>query len=121
MRVHTGTQENGLGEKRPCAWVETTRKLFVEGPDLVNGLGSKYFRNAPLEDDEAFDDRPDDLPTSLTQGQILKIYWDELLYRGSGTLWTWTEDVGERRLEHATKWLTELVVGAFPEMEGYFQ
>lgn len=119
MRVHKGTSVNGLGEERPCAWVETSIKLEPEANDLIYGLGSKYFRYETPEDDERDSDRPESLPSELTQAQIVKIYREERDYWGRESLSTWVDGLSEDRFGFATKWLTELVVGAFPEMKEY--
>lgn len=118
MKVHKGIETDRLGRERPYACIETRRAMQPEALDLVTALGSKYFRNATPENDE----RPEDLPTSLTQGQIVKIYWDELLYWGTENLPRWDDGLlDEKYLALARKWLAELVLGAFPEMEGYLQ
>ena len=119
IRVHTGTTTNGRGEKQPCAWVKTVLTLEPEPGDLVNGLGSEFFRNESMDESHYPDTRPESLPESLSQRQILAIYREEFSRYGENALWTWADSIGEARFNHAWKWLTELVVGAFPEMKEY--
>lgn len=118
-RVHIGEVTNELGETRPCAWVETTLTLDPEGRDLLNALGSRYFRDHGLGDDEAPSARPERLPAALSRARTLKIYREELRRYGENALWTWADEMSEGRQRHVEGWLTELVVGAFPEMKGY--
>lgn len=119
IKVHKGHWERENGEKVPAAWVETSLDLEPEVHDLVDGLGSKYFRHEVMDDDTHPSDRPDFLPATLTQRQILKIYRDELLEYGKGYLGLWAEDAGPTRHKQVEEWLVELVVGAFPEMRDY--
>jgi hypothetical protein len=100
-------------------YLETRILLQPTGSDLLYGLGSRYFRDDPQEDDELATDRPDSLPESLTRSQILRIYRDEYSLWGSNNLPTWVDGITyDLRHEMIEKWLGELIVSAFPELEG---
>lgn len=118
ITVHKGTSTDGAGFERPAAWVVTSIRLELEVFDLVRGLGSEYFRNEVTEDDQRDSDRPENLPASLTQAEILKIYREQFSYWGTN-LSTWADDIGEMRTEYAWGWLRDLVTDAFPEMKEY--
>lgn len=119
ITVHRGTSTNGAGVRRPAAWVVTQIPLEPEAHDLMNGLGSKYLRYETTEDDELVGDRPRNLPESLTQREILKIYRDELLRYGEEVLGMWAEEAGIARRKACEGWLMQIVLEAFPEMKGY--
>jgi len=120
MRVRTGFSEYGDGEKRPCAWVKTAVPYEWELDHLVYGLGSRYFRDVVTEDDELLEsDRPEELPESITAAGILGICRDEYREWGTNNISTWTDELSERRMEFAFKWLKALVIEAFPAMKGY--
>lgn len=119
MRVHRGVSESSNGSERPCAWIETSIRLEPEIHDLMLGLGSRYFRNEVIEDDHLEDHRPDNFPVSLTQGEIARIYREEIKLWGESAIWTWSERMSRDRHAHVDGWLTELVVNAFPEMKEY--
>ena len=101
------------------SWVQTNLLLQPTGADLLYGLGSRYFRHEGLEDDELMSHRPDSLPASLSPRKILEIYRDEFRDWGNHGLGTWVDDLrGDERQECAHKWLAELVMEAFPGLEG---
>ena len=100
-------------------YMETRLLLQPGGADLLYGLGSRYFRDDPQGDDEQATDRPENLPESLTRSKILRIYRDEYSLWGSNNLPTWVDGIQyDLRHEMIVRWLSELIVGAFPEMEG---
>lgn len=100
-------------------YVETRLLLQPVGSDLLYGLGSRYFRDDPQDDDELATDRPESLPESLTRSQILRIYRDEYSLWGSNNISTWVDAITyDLRHEMIVKWLGELVTGAFPELAG---
>jgi hypothetical protein len=120
IKVHTGTCEETNGKKRPAAWVVTSVRLELEPNDLIDGLGSKFFRYDIIQDDETERTRPADLPVELSQADILRIYRDEFFAWGK-VIETWGEELDETRHDMAQRWLGELVVNAFPEMKGYLR
>ena len=119
IRVHKGSDELDDGTKVPVAWLNLSIRRQPEPHHLVDGLGSKYFRNRVGRDDERPGDRPEDLPAELSQRQIADIYREEFSHWGTANLGTWSDYLGWDEREQAERWLTELVVGAFPEMKGY--
>lgn len=119
ITVHIGTSENGAGVKRPAAWVKTTILLEPEPHDLMNAVASKYIRHESQDGDEVVGDRPEILPESLTQAQILKAYRDELLHYGDEVMGMWGDEMGTARRAACEKWVYEIVLNAFPGMRGY--
>lgn len=119
IKVRRGEEELSNGRTRPVAWLNLSIPVQPEVHDLVDGLGSRYYRNRIASDDEHFGDRPQELPTELTQHQIASIYREELHHWGKANLATWGDypSLSFDEQEHARKWLTELVVAAFPEMK----
>ncbi|AXH66432.1 hypothetical protein SEA_SATIS_283 [Streptomyces phage Satis] len=119
ITVHRGTSTNGAGVQRPAAWVVTQIVLEPEAHDLVNALGSKYLRYETTEDDETVGTRPRDLPESLTQREILKIYREEILHYGDEVMGMWADEAGTARRAACEEWLKAIVLDAFPAMKGY--
>lgn len=118
-KVHKGYIEGANGREIPTAWVETSLLLEPDVNDLINGLGSKFFRDESIPEEHSMDRRPEDLPEVLTQAQILRVYRNEYSHWGSANLGTWTDFMGAERQECVMRWLTTLVVAAFPEMKDY--
>jgi hypothetical protein len=121
IKVRKGKDELSDGSTRPVAWLNLSILVQPEVHDLVDGLGSQYYRNRLTPDDERQGDRPEELPTELTQRQIADIYREELKHWGTANLATWGDypSLSFNEQEQARKWLTELVVAAFPEMKDY--
>jgi hypothetical protein len=121
IKVRKGAEELENGSIRQVAWLNLTISIQPEAHDLVDGLGSKYYRHRATADDEQPGDRPAELPTELTQRQIADIYREELLHWGTANLATWGDypSLSFDEQEAARGWLTELVVAAFPEMKEY--
>lgn len=119
IRVRTGTSEDPTGRKVPVAWVETAIRLEPEVHDLADGIGSKFLRYEIGHDEDGPGDRPRELPESMTQQEILKLYREEYSYWGEAAISLWGSEMGESRQKACMQWLTELVVAAFPEMREY--
>lgn len=119
ITVHTGVANKGTPRERRSAWVETVIPLQLEARELADGLGSKYLRHETCADDERMTDRPKSLPDLLTQREILRTYREELLHYGEQVLGIWGDEMGLGRRAVCEKWLTALVLDAFPEMKGY--
>jgi hypothetical protein len=119
--VHVGTTTSGAGVTRRVAWVETVIPLQLEARELADGLGSKYLRNEVGEDEDRPGDRPRDLPESLTQREILKIYRDEMLHYGETILGMWGDGMDSVRRDACAEWLMAVILDAFPAMKGYEQ
>lgn len=119
ITVHIGTSRSGDGRVRPAAWVKTSITLEPEPHDLMNGIGSKFLRYETTEDDELVGDRPKNLPESMTQAEILKVYREELLHYGEEVLGMWGNEMGTARRGACEKWIYEVVLDAFPTMRGY--
>jgi hypothetical protein len=119
IKVHEG--EFSDGSTQPVAWLNLSIPVQPEVHDLVDGLGSEYYRHRVASDDERPGDRPVELPTELTQRQIADIYRKELKHWGTANLATWGDypSLSFNEQEQARKWLTELVVAAFPELKDY--
>lgn len=119
IKVRRSEEELPDGRKRPVAWLNLSIPVQPEVYDLIDGLGSRYYRNRATPDDERFGDRPQELPTELTQHQIASIYREELHHWGTANLATWGDcpSLNFDEQEQARKWLAELVVAAFPEMK----
>lgn len=98
-------------------YIITAIRLEPEFDDLYYALGSKFFRDDPIEDDELVSDRPESLPESLSQTEIMDIYRDQFSYWGEANLGRWTDHLPESRHGHIARWLTELVLGAFPDLK----
>jgi len=121
VKVHTGTVTYTSGKEEPVAWLNLTIPVQPQVHDLVDGLGSRYYRYREIPDAERPGDRPHELPEYLTPRQILDIYRSELKHWGTANLATWGEwpSLSFDEQESARKWLAELVVSAFPEMGRY--
>lgn len=119
IAVHKGTYGEGTSQERPSAWVETSLVLEPEAHDFVNALGSRFLRFSVIEDDQRASDRPQDLPESLEQREITKIYREEFRRYGEDYMSTWSDEMGWDRQESCRKYLMEIVLDAFPEMKGY--
>lgn len=119
IRVNKGTYGEGTSQERPAAWVETSLLLEPEGHDFVNALGSRFLRFAVIEEDQRVTDRPQDLPESLEQREITKIYREEIRRYGEEYMPMWSDEMGWQQQEACRKWLMEVVLDAFPEMKGY--
>lgn len=119
IKVRTSRDELLNGRTQPVAWLNLSIPVQPEVHDLVDGLGSRYYRDRIVPDDERPGDRPEELPTELTQHQIAGIYREELLHWGTANLATWGDcpDLSYDVQEQARGWLTKLVVAAFPEMK----
>ncbi len=115
IRVHKGICDKGTTRERPSAWIEVSVPLQLEAWELIDGLGERFLRN---ETDVDWGERPESLPESLTQQEIVKIYKDELLYWGTN-LGTWSENLDAEEARTARGWLMDIVLNAFPEMKGY--
>lgn len=118
IAVHPAYYKLPDGSKQDTAYVVTTITRKVGPLDLVDALGSKYFRHEGMEDDERPSDRPKGLPEALTQRQLLTLYRDELLFYGEDRLPMWADEMGSRRREACDRWLREIVDNAFPEFRG---
>lgn len=121
IKVRKGREELSDGSTWPVAWLNLSILVQPEVHDLVDGLGSKYYRDRVALDDERQGDRPEGLPTELTQRQIADIYREERDHWGTANLATWGDypSLSYAQQEQARKWLTDLVVAAFPEMKDY--
>lgn len=115
IRVHKGIYAKGTPRERPSAWIEVSVPLQLEAHELVDGLGENFLRN---ETDVDWNERPASLPDSLTQQEIVRIYKDELMYWGTN-LGTWSESLSTDEAKTARGWLMDIVLAAFPEMQGY--
>lgn len=119
IRVRKGTYDKGGSQERPSAWVETTLLLDPESHHLADALGSRFLRHEVTEDDERVDDRPRDLPDSLDQREVMKIYREEIRQYGEEYMSLWSDGMDTRRREACWKYLMEIVLDALPEMKGY--
>lgn len=119
ITVHKGTYGGGTPQERPSAWVETSLSLEPESHDFVDALGSRFLRFSVVGDDERITDRPQDLPESLEQREITKIYREEIRRYGEDYMPLWSNEMGWTQQESCRKWLMEVVLDAFPEMKGY--
>lgn len=116
VKVHTGTVTYEGGRARRAAWVETSIRLQLKKADLLDALGSKYYRYRVLEDHETAGARPASLPAELTHREVLAICREEFEYWG--TQWSlWSDDLPDSWREGAVKWLDELLVAALPGIE----
>lgn len=118
ITVHTGVAYKGTPKERKSAWVETTVPLQLEAHELADGLGSKFLRYLTDDEKGAPGERPDVLPDSLTQREILKWYREEFSYWGAN-LSTWGDDMSFENRASDARWLLEIVLDAFPAMRGY--
>jgi hypothetical protein len=119
IAVHKGTYGEGTPQERPAAWVETSLLLDPESHDFVDALGSRFLRFSVIGDDQRVTDRPQDLPESLEQREITKIYREEIRRYGEEYMSLWSNEMGWTQQESYRKWLMEVVLDAFPEMKGY--
>lgn len=119
ITVHPAFYRMPDGSKQDTAYVVTTITQKVGPLDLVNALGSKYVRHEVGEDGDLPDDRPRDLPKSMTQRQILAVYRDEILYYGGEFMPMWGDDMGSARRGACERWIREVVDAAFPGMAGF--
>lgn len=116
VKVHTGTVTYEGGRARRAAWVETSIRLQLKKADLLDALGSRYYRYRVLEDHETAATRPASLPAELTLWQILAACREEFEYWG--IQWSmWSDDLPTEWREGAVKWLEELLTNAVPEIE----
>lgn len=115
VRVHKGIAHKGTPRERKSAWIEVSVPLQLEGWELIDGLGERFLRN---ETELDAGNRPAFLPDSMPQQEIIRIYKEELLYWGTN-LGTWSEDLDEETTSAARGWLLDIVLAAFPEMQGY--
>lgn len=115
IKVHTGVAHKGTPRERRSAWIEVSVPLQLESWELADALGERFLRHEErVEDGE----RPDILPESMTQQEIVRIYKDELMYWGTN-LGTWSESLDEEAARAARGWLLAIVLDAFPAMRGY--
>jgi hypothetical protein len=116
VRVYTGTKFEGEDDVtgHPCAWLDIRVRFEPEGRDLRNALGSRYFRYYSTDTDEM----PENLPTELSQAQIVQVYREEIAYWGTANLGTWVDQLfwseafTVRVLEKLDGWVGD----AFPAM-----
>lgn len=118
-KVKLGTAELLDGTTEKVAWLETTITYEWELEDLVQRLGSKFFRFEVTEDDSYVTDRPEELPERIAPAELLRICRDEQEEYGNASLWSWTEGLNEGRERAARVWLQELVLDAFPDLGTY--
>lgn len=108
MKIHKGTQ--GSGEfKRPCRWIEPRTTWEFELQDLLNGLGSHYWR----------DHREGDEPPSatLTADGVVAIAKGEHERYGTETIWTWADSIDDVTHAVAEKWARDIILAVLPELE----
>jgi hypothetical protein len=115
IRVRTGVANKGTSKERPSAWIEVSIPLQLESWELADGLGEHFLRNETGVDEGR---RPEALPESMTQQEIVRIYKEELLYWGTN-LGTWSEELEADAAKMARGWLLDIVLAAFPDMRGY--
>lgn len=117
VTVHKGVTDEGTPQERPSAWVETAILLQLEAHELADGLGSRFLRYLTDEESEP-GDRPDEIPSEISQLEILKIYRSEFSYWGTN-LSTWGDSMTIAQRAARLGWLLEVVLNAFPAMRGY--
>lgn len=118
MKIHSGYWDTPSG-KQDTAWVVTTLELRVGPLDLVNALGSKFLRHEVTEDDAHVGDRPQELPLSMTQREIMTVFREEFRHYGEEVLGMWGDEMGSRRRDACERWVREVVDDAFPGLKGF--
>ncbi len=117
IKVHTGVADKGTLKERRSAWVETVIPLQLEAHELADGLGSKFLRYLS-SDESGPGERPDEIPSEISQRDILAIYRSEFSYWGTN-LSTWGDEMTTEQRAACAGWLLEVVLDAFPGMRGY--
>lgn len=115
IKVHKGIAHKGTPRERKSAWIEVSVPLQLEGWELADGLAERFLRNESGIDEGI---RPAGIPESMTQQEIVRTYKDELLYWGTN-LGTWSESLDTESAAVARGWMLDIVLAAFPEMQGY--